>query len=216
MKNPFPMLLALVALTATMTAAHAQAGNVGPKVSLCIGCHGIPGYQSSFPEVHKVPMISGQNEKYIASALAAYKKGDRKHPTMRTIAATLSDQDIAELAAYYAKHVSATPAVPDKPAVQPPTQVAELLKKGNCVSCHGENMNTPIDPSYPKLAGQHPDYLYAALKAYQTQKNPHVGRANPIMAGMVLPFTRPELKQIAQYVGTLPGQLETLPEPRLR
>ena len=53
----------------------------------CIGCHGIPGYQSSFPEVHKVPMISGQNAKYIAAALAAYKKGDRKHPTMRAVAA---------------------------------------------------------------------------------------------------------------------------------
>jgi len=56
--------------------------------------------------------------------------------------------------------------------------VAELLKKGNCVSCHGSNFSKPIDAAYPKLAGQHPDYLYVALKAYQTQSNPQVGRAN--------------------------------------
>ena len=63
--------------------------------------------------------------------------------------------------------------------------MAELLKKGNCASCHGENLNKPIDPSYPKLAGQHGDYLYVALKAYQTDGNAQVGRGNAIMAGMV-------------------------------
>ena len=64
-----------------------------------MGCHSIKGYQASFPEVHKVPMIAGQGAKYIASALTAYKNGDRKHPTMRAIATSLSDQDIADVAA---------------------------------------------------------------------------------------------------------------------
>ena len=50
---------------------------------MCIGCHSIPGYQASFPEVYKVPMIAGQSAKYIVAALNAYKKGERKHPTMR-------------------------------------------------------------------------------------------------------------------------------------
>ena len=59
----------------------AQAGST--KIAMCIGCHGIKGYQASFPEVYRVPMISGQNAKYIASSLTAYQKGDRKHPTMR-------------------------------------------------------------------------------------------------------------------------------------
>ena len=68
---------------------------------MCIGCHGIKGYQASFPEVHKVPMISGQSAKYIVAALTAYKKGERKHPTMRAIAASLTEQDMADLAAYY-------------------------------------------------------------------------------------------------------------------
>ena len=71
------------------------------KVSMCIGCHGIPGYRASFPEVYSVPMIAGQNDKYIQAALHAYAKGDRTHPTMDAIASSLSDQDIADLAAYY-------------------------------------------------------------------------------------------------------------------
>ena len=70
------------------------------KIAMCIGCHGIKGYQASFPEVYKVPMISGQGGQYIAAALHAYQKGERKHPSMRGIAEGLSDQDIADIAAY--------------------------------------------------------------------------------------------------------------------
>ena len=70
---------------------------------MCIGCHGIPGYKATFPEVYQVPMIGGQSDKYIAAALHAYKKGDRNHPSMRGIAESLSDQDIADVAAYYSQ-----------------------------------------------------------------------------------------------------------------
>jgi cytochrome c553 len=73
------------------------------KIEQCIGCHGIPHYKASFPEVYQVPMIGGQSAKYIEAALNAYKKGDRKHPSMQGIAASLSDQDIADIAAYYAQ-----------------------------------------------------------------------------------------------------------------
>ncbi len=73
------------------------------KVAMCIGCHGIPGYKATFPEVYQVPMLGGQSAKYIESALNAYKKGERKNPSMRGIAAGLSDQDIADVAAYYAQ-----------------------------------------------------------------------------------------------------------------
>lgn len=72
------------------------------KNSMCIGCHAIPGYKASFPNVYHVPKISGQSARYLESALQAYRKGDRSHPTMRAIAVSLSDQDIADLAAYYA------------------------------------------------------------------------------------------------------------------
>jgi cytochrome c553 len=78
---------------------NAEAGQA--KASTCIGCHGIPGYKASFPNVYSVPMIAGQSAKYIEASLAAYRKGDRSHPTMRAIAGSLSDQDIADLAALY-------------------------------------------------------------------------------------------------------------------
>jgi cytochrome c553 len=186
------------------------------KTAMCIGCHGIVGYQSSFPEVHKVPKISGQSAGYIASALHAYQKGDRKHPTMRGIAISLTDQDIADLAAYYAQHGKTTAELPAKPAREPSTQVAALLQKGACVSCHGDNFAKPIDPSYPHIAGQHADYLFVALKSYKTEKNPHVGRNNGVMAGVAGQFSNAELKALASYIGKVDGDLRVVPQSRFR
>jgi cytochrome c553 len=71
------------------------------KIAMCIGCHGIPGYKTAFPDVYHVPKIAGQQPVYIVNALKAYKSGERSHPSMRGIAASLSDQDMADLAAYY-------------------------------------------------------------------------------------------------------------------
>lgn len=215
MKKALPLRLALaLAVVLSAPLAQAQDAKAGEKkAAMCIGCHSIPGYQASFPEIHKVPMISGQGDKYIVAALNAYKKGERKHPTMRAIAASLTDQDMADLAAYYAAEAGTAPpeTVPAAPA-----EVAKLLEKGGCASCHGANMNKPIDPSYPKLAGQHADYLYVALKAYQVEKNPNVGRSNAIMVGMAKPFSQAELKAISKYLASLPGELRTVPEPRFR
>lgn len=185
------------------------------KVAMCIGCHGIIGYQASFPEVHKVPMISGQNAKYIASALTAYRKGERKHPTMKGIAAPLSDQDIADLAAFYEASGQDTPQRLGKGGA-PSAEVQALLTKGNCATCHGEGLNKPIDPSYPKLAGQHADYLYVALKAYQVTDNANVGRGNPIMGPQAKLFTLAELKTLANYISTLPSDLKTVPQPKFK
>ncbi|MET0323376.1 MAG: cytochrome c [Duganella sp.] len=98
-------LLVFAAMAQTSTGAeivgNPQAAKA--KIEMCIGCHGIPGYKATFPEVYQVPMIGGQGAKYIENALQAYKKGDRKHPSMRGIAASLSDQDIADVAAFYAQ-----------------------------------------------------------------------------------------------------------------
>ena len=84
------------------------------KVAMCIGCHGIPDYRTAFPEVYHVPRIGGQNAKYIESALKAYAKGDRRFQTMHGIAATLTDQDIVDIAAYYAAQTASTPVNPQK------------------------------------------------------------------------------------------------------
>jgi cytochrome c553 len=217
MKKLHSLLIAFVVLAAQASPVVAKEALPGEKkVATCIGCHGIPGYQASFPEIHKVPMIAGQNAKYIVSALTAYKKGDRKHPTMKGIAATLTEQDMADIAAFYEQQGKDDAALPAKPEKEPPAAVAELLKKGNCASCHGDNLSKPIDPSYPKLAGQHADYLYVALKAYQTEKNPQVGRSNPVMMGMAKPFTHAELKLLTAYIASLPGELKTVAQSRLR
>jgi cytochrome c553 len=187
------------------------------KNSMCIGCHGIQGYQSSFPEVYKVPMISGQNAAYISAALHEYKKGGRKHPTMRGIADSLTDQDIADLAAYYSAHgVVAGAELPAKPAREPSAEVQALLGKANCASCHGANFSKPIDPSYPKIAGQHADYLFVALKSYKVENNPKVGRSNAIMGGMAKQYSNAELKLLAGYLSSVQGELKVVPENRFR
>ena len=216
MNKLLSLAISLAAMLVAIPAAQAQDAKAGEKkVAMCIGCHGIPGYQASFPEIHKVPMIAGQNAKYIVSSLTAYKKGDRKHPTMRSIAATLTDQDMADVAAYYEQQGKGAEAPAELPA-DAASHAAELLKKGNCASCHGANLSKPIDPSYPKLAGQHADYLYVAMKAYQVDKNPQVGRNNAIMMGMARPFTHAELKVLTAYIASLPGELKTVPQSRFR
>jgi len=69
---------------------------------MCIGCHGIEGYRTSFPTVYNVPRLGGQHAEYLVKALEAYKTGARNHPSMKGIAATLSTKDMEDLAAYYA------------------------------------------------------------------------------------------------------------------
>ena len=210
--------LAVASVTALSHAQEAK-GDVEAgkqKIAMCIGCHGIPGYQASFPEVHKVPMISGQSAKYISAALVAYQKGERKHPTMRGIAESLSEKDIADVSAYYEQHGKTGAELPAKPSREPSVQVAELLKKGACVSCHGDNFAKPIDPSYPKIAGQHADYLFVALKSYKVEKNNNLGRSNAIMAGIAKQFTNAELKALANYIGAVEGDLQVVPQSRFR
>lgn len=200
---------------AVKTAAPAGAKSLEAKTAMCMGCHNIVGYKASFPEVYRVPMIAGQSAKYIAAALNAYKAGDRKHPTMRGIATTLSDQDVNDISAYYeALGKESGRALADQPSKQPNTQVAALLQKAACVSCHGANFAKPIDPSYPKIAGQHGDYLFVALKSYKMESNPAVGRTNGVMGAISKQFSNAELKELAKYVSSLDGDLKTVPEPR--
>jgi cytochrome c553 len=101
-------LLGVVALALGFSAGHTQAQVKGDakagkeKVQMCQGCHGIEGWRTAYPEVFHVPRIGGQHAAYLVTALKAYKSGERAHPTMRAIAGSLSEQDMADLAAYYA------------------------------------------------------------------------------------------------------------------
>jgi cytochrome c553 len=214
-----PTVFAL-AVSFVSVAAQAQdiTGNAqaGEKINaMCIGCHGIKGYQASFPEIYKVPMISGQSAKYIEAALQSYKKGDRKHPTMRSISESLTDQNMADLAVYYSKHGLVEGQMASKKDVKGPSvEVAALLGKANCASCHGADFSSPIDPSYPKIGGQHADYLYVALKAYKISDNAKVGRNNAIMASMAKQYSNAELKLMANYLASVPGDVKVMPQSR--
>jgi cytochrome c553 len=224
MKNKLLLVIGL-AIAPMLSIAQDVKGDAGAgskKVAMCIGCHGLPNYQASFPEVYKVPKIAGQNAKYIVAALNGYKSGDRKHPSMRGVAGSLSDQDIADVAAFYEAlgKDSGGAAVPAQAEAAPAGLKDKLAA---CVACHGTNFNNTTDPANPRLAGQHADYLYAALKAYMTDNNPRVGRASAVMRGMVAPvvdgkmkplFTHAELKQVAEYLSELPGEVKTVPQSR--
>ena len=101
-----PSVRTLVAVVASAAAlcAHAQQGNADAgkgKVFQCQGCHGIPGWKTAFPEVYMVPKLGGQRAAYLVSSMKAYKTGERDFATMRAVVSDLSDQDMADIAAYY-------------------------------------------------------------------------------------------------------------------
>jgi cytochrome c553 len=195
-------------------AGDAKAGET--KIAMCIGCHGIKGYQASFPEVYKVPKISGQSAAYIVSALTAYQKGERKHPTMRSVATSLTAKDMADVAAYYEAHgKDASEVLPEK-ATEPTGAAAALVAKGACTSCHGANLNKPMVPGYPKIAGQYKDYVYVALKSYKEDGQATWGRGNGVMGGIAKQFSLSELKELAAYVSSQQGELKTVPQSKFR
>jgi cytochrome c553 len=149
----------------------------------CLGCHGIEGYKNAYP-MYTVPKLEGQHPEYLAAALQEYRSGDRAHITMHAQASTLSDQDIADIAAYFA----GKPLVSQgKPAGTPP-QAATL-----CVSCHGQD-GVAIAPAYPSLAGQHEDYIARAIDEYRKG-----GRKNPIMKGFAATLKDEDVEVIAKY-----------------
>ena len=221
MKKFLSSLSVLLVAYGTVFAAQAQEvkGDIKAgekKIAMCIGCHGIKGYQASFPEVHKVPMISGQGAKYIVSALSACQKGDRKHPSMRGIADNMTEQDMADIGAYYEAHGKVEGSMAAEKAPDGTAHVTALLQKGACISCHGDNFSKPIDPSYPKIAGQHSDYLFVALKSYKTEGTPLWGRSNGVMGGIAKQYSNAELKALAGYISGLPGELKTVPQSKFR
>src|SRR5580700_5998108 len=136
-----------VASTSVTAQEPALQGNPqkGKELSYtCLGCHGVDGYKNAYPN-YSVPELEGQHPEYLADALHGYRDGDRAHLTMHSQASTLSDQDIVDIAAYFAgKPLTAT----GKSTGSVPPAAAL------CVSCHGTD-GVGITPNYPTLAGQH-------------------------------------------------------------
>ena len=98
------LVLSMLLAFSGVTQAAGDAAAAKEKLSMCEGCHGIPGYRTAFPSAYHVPKLGGQHAEYIIKALEGYKSGTRSHPTMTALAKTLSQKDIEDFAAYYAKN----------------------------------------------------------------------------------------------------------------
>ncbi len=158
------------------------------KFYTCYGCHGVEDYKNAYPD-YSVPKLRHQHAAYIIAALQEYKTGARPHATMHAQAATLSNQDMADIAAY----LQGTAVKPAATATgSAPKQAAA------CAACHGENglgVDAPLDPKPPVLAGQHVDYLEQALAAYRNGR-----RKNVVMNGMAQSLKGDEdVKAVAAY-----------------
>jgi cytochrome c553 len=172
--------------TLALAAGDAEAGRV--KANTCMGCHGIPNYNNVYP-TYRVPKLGGQSEGLIVAALKAYKSGERPHKTMHAQAASLSDQDMADIAAYLAHAAENTEGqLPGSGAN------SSLDKAAPCFACHGPNGSKPITPDYPVLAGQYANYLEHALHEYKSSL-----RKNPVMGGQAAQLSDEDIKALAQY-----------------
>jgi cytochrome c553 len=177
-----------LSLTVVMFGAPglAAAGDAarGAKIAYtCHGCHGIPNYKNAYP-IYSVPKLGGQHANYIVAALKEYKSQDRAHPTMYAQATSLSEQDMADVAAFLSGQEL-------KPSGRP---VGTAPKAGQtCVACHGAD-GVGILPEYPNLAGQHADYIRNSLHGYKSGQ-----RKNAIMSGMAAPLTDKDIEELAEY-----------------
>lgn len=164
----------------------------------CLGCHGVDGYVNVYPTYH-VPKIGGQNADYLEVALQAYRRGSRGHQTMQAQAASLSDQDIADIAAYFAaqgataetgRHSGGTTAL-----------AAGRNKASTCTVCHGAQ-GIAETAQWPNLAGQHASYIEQALKAYKNGT-----REDMVMGPLMADLDAETMAQIAAYYAAQPGPL---------
>ncbi len=195
------MVIGLGSLMATAAFAqqaqptgNAQRGRI--VASTCLGCHGIEGYRNAYPD-YAVPRLSGQHADYLAAALQEYRSDARQYPTMHMQALSLSDQDIADVAAYLAGEPLVAAGTASPAQVPQPALV--------CTSCHGIN-GIGVAPMYPSLAGQHASYIARAIQEYQTGY-----RKNPIMNGMAATLKPADVAIIANYFSSLKPGLHTVP-----
>ncbi|HVN43727.1 MAG TPA: cytochrome c [Steroidobacteraceae bacterium] len=166
----------------------------------CLGCHGIDGYRNAYPD-YSVPKLEGQSPEYLSSALHDYRDGNRSHLTMHSQASELSDQDIADVAVFFAGK-------PLTPTGKPQGTLPKAAAL--CTACHGQD-GVAMAPIYPSLAGQHRDYLARAIEEYQNG-----GRKNPIMKGLAAPLKPAEISEITAYFSSLTPALKTEPRPYSR
>jgi cytochrome c553 len=186
--------LTIAMLGAPSLASAGDAARGAKLAYTCHGCHGIPNYKNAYP-VYSVPKLGGQHAAYLVVALKAYASQERAHPTMHSHAATMSGQDMADIAA----SLGGQELKPGGRAVGTAPKASQT-----CVACHG-NDGIGILPEYPNLAGQHADYIEVSLRSYRSGQ-----RKNPVMGGMAAPLTDQDIKELAAYYSSQrPGLCST-------
>jgi cytochrome c553 len=168
----------------------------------CTGCHGIPGYFNATPAYH-VPKLGGQNADYIEVALQGYRRGTRSHDTMQAQAASLSDQDIADVAAYF-ESFKGKPET-GRARASAAEREAGRAKVATCAACHGP-VGVAAAPQWPNLAGQHESYLLAALKQYKDGR-----RRDLVMNPLIEQLDEQALEEIAAFFASQPHLYNTEP-----
>lgn len=164
----------------------------------CMGCHGAPGLRNPGP-VYKIPKLGGQNETYLISSLKAYKSRERGHKTMQAQAYNLSDENIADIAAYFAGLEGES-----RPTLVNEAKAA-MGKKASvtCAACHGVSGNgVPGQEQNPLIAGQYQSYLIQALKDYRSGD-----RKNAIMSGFAGNLTIGQIEALSAYFSSQEGTL---------
>jgi cytochrome c553 len=165
--------------------APAQPGNAAAgkgKTESCAGCHGAAGVGTGLPG----PTLAGQSEAYLIEALKDYKSGKRNNALMKAMVASVSDGDLADVAAYYAGLKCDVALKPDQAAVA-------AAGVSVCTNCHGAN-GISADHTAPNLAGQSKDYLAGALKSYAGG-----ARSHAVMSVLIKGTSEAEVEKIAAY-----------------
>ena len=181
--------LSLFVQASAQAAGDAEAGE--QLAFTCLGCHGIAGYRNAYPS-YRVPKLGGQRREYIVDALTAYKQGTRPHPTMQAQGGSLSEQDIEDLAAWFAGAVPAEDTVTND-------DVAGLDAAKTCVACHGVGGDAVV-PKPPVLSGQHSDYLIHSLNQYKDGT-----RSGNVMSAFAATLSDEDMERIAAFYGKRDG-----------
>lgn len=169
------------------------------KAAVCVACHGVDGNSP----VDQFPKIAGQVPGYVAAQLQAYKTGARENAVMLGIVEALSEQDMAELDAYYAYQVPSIEGVSEGD-MEDVLAGQQLYRAGYagygvpaCMACHGPD-GSGIPPNYPRLGGQHVAYTEMQLRAFKSGT-----RKNVEMQAIAHPLSDEQIRQLALYISAL-------------
>lgn len=195
-------LVAALALGAgSLALAQGDATAGANKITVCLACHGQDGNMSQLPNV---PKLGGQNEKYLLKQMHDIKSGARPAPLMTGMLNTLNDQDMADVAAYYASQPTpAGAAEPEKVAL-----AETIYRAGNaeigvaaCSACHSPNGQGLASAGYPALSGQDPAYTELQLKAFRDGARQNDDAE--VMRAIAARLRDAEIAALASYVSGL-------------